>query len=49
MLVLAMEFSRGAQRLILDAEDQTEDRSTGADPTGERPTTTRGRGGIAWR
>jgi hypothetical protein len=37
MLVLAMEFSRGAQRAVRDATCLTEDRRVGAVRTGERP------------
>jgi len=40
MLVLAMEFSRGAQRAIQNAQHQKTDRWWGAEYTGERPTMT---------
>ena len=49
MLVLAMEFSKGAQRALLDTDHLQSDRWRGAKRTGERPSTTRGRNGIAWR
>ena len=40
MLVLAMEFSKGAQRALRDAGHLQSDRWTGAERTGERPTMT---------
>ena len=41
MLVLAMEFSKGAQRALLDTDHLQSDRWRGAKRTGERPSTTR--------
>ena len=48
MLVLAMEFSRGAQRTPLNADHQRTDRCKGALRTGERPAA-RHKGGPASR
>ena len=47
MLVLAMEFSKGAQRAFRDAGHLQSDRWAGAERTGERPAATGGRVGIA--
>jgi hypothetical protein len=38
MLVLAMEFSRGAQRAIRGVRSQETDRQRGGNSAGERPT-----------
>jgi hypothetical protein len=50
MLVLAMEFSRGAQRASQGVRSQKTDRQRGGNSAGERPTFAHQcEDGVAWR